>query len=184
MKEVNMTTATQNKTHKPIQADALTPSELEELRECIFKVRSGQREYNVLLTNRKQTKSKKRLPGQHYDPNPALAPHAHKGWLVAAPTNKKGEVYLHLYDEARAQARGDGFGHTRVTLRGLRSFEVLGERDGPLAPDEPQTAQATAQAVGLDPRVLMAQAMLMQAAGLNYMAQALMAQAQTPNTSL
>jgi len=184
-----MTTTTQART---IQANALRPSELEELRECIHQVRSGQKEYYVLLTNRKQTKSKKRLPGEHYDPNPALAPHAHKGWLVAAPTNKKGATYLHIYDEARAQERGDGFGHTRVTLEGLRSFEVLRERPGPLAPDEPETAQgftaqapqATAQGFAADPRMLMAQAMLMQAAGLQYMAQALMAQASQPNTSL
>ena len=153
-----MTTATQA---RPIQADGLRAHELEELRECIHNVQKGLVQYEVLLTNRKQTKSKKRLPGEHYDAHPALAPHAHKGWLVAAPTNREGFVYLHIYDEARAQTRGDGFGHTRVTLNGLRSFEVLRSRPGPLAPDEPipvaQAPVAQAQALMFAGQALLAQ---------------------------
>ena len=66
-----MTTATQA---RPIQADGLRAHELEELRECIHNVQKGLVQYEVLLTNRKQTKSKKRLPGEHYDAHPALAP--------------------------------------------------------------------------------------------------------------
>jgi len=152
---------------RTIDADALRAGELEELRECIYQVQTGKLEYYVLLTNRKQTRSKKRMPGQDYDPNPALAPHAHKGWLVAAPVNKKGFVYLHIYDEARAQERGEGFGHTRITLQGLRSFEVLRDRPGPLAEPEPETPKPVQ---GPDPQALMGQAMV-------FMGQAMIAQA-------
>ena len=72
------------------------------------------------------------MPGQDYRPDPSLAPHAHEGMLVAAPLNKQEQVYLHLLDEARAPG-DEPTGHTRVTMRGILSFKVLGEHPGPLA---------------------------------------------------
>lgn len=154
-----------------IQAAGLNTGELEELRECIFNLQNGRKEYYVLLTNRKQTKSKKRKPGEHFEAHPALAPHAHKGWLVAAAINQQGGIYLHMYDEARAKIRGDGFGHTRVTLQGLRSFEVLRDRPGPLGEPTPQPQPVQAQMP--DPQALMGQAMIL-------MGQAMVAQATQP----
>jgi len=173
-----MTTQTQNA--KPIVAEGLKPSELDELLLCIAGVRSGQLEYFVTLTNKKQTKSRRRIAGVDYEANPALSPNAHKGWLVAAPVNKKGETYLHLFDEARAQELGENFGHTRATLRGLRSFVVESDprtgdsitRPGPLAvivpvvveaPRADPVLQAQAEAIALQAEALAAQAKLLAA---------------------
>lgn len=165
-----------------VQADSLRPDEVDELRRAINGVRSGETEYLVLLTNRKQTNSKKRLPGTHYDAHPALAAHAHKGWLVAAPLNARGEIYLHIYDEARAQERGKNFGHTRVTLKGLRSFEILRERPGPLAdPDETVAAGSAQTFVGFDPQAAMANALFLQAQALTLMGQAMIAWSAQPS---
>lgn len=154
-----------------VQANSLKPDELDALQECIDGVRSGEKEYYVLLTNKKQTNSKKRMPGIHYDAHPALAPHAHKGWLVAAPLNKQEQIYLHIFDEARAQELGENFGHTRVTLKGLRSFEVLRSRPGPLA-------APIAQGVAC-PFAVFAQAWGLMAQAMALMSQA-MVQAQQP----
>ena len=179
MKEVANMEATATRTHKPIRADGLQSDELVTLKECIAGVRAGKKEYFVLLTNRKQTNSKKRMPGEHYAANPALAPHAHRGWLVAAPTNKKGLVYLHIYDEARAKEKGERFGHTRVTLQGLRSFEVEHDprsyqpitRPGPLGQPQPVPTPQPATVPMPDPQALMGQAMIL-------MGQAMVIQAQ------
>jgi hypothetical protein len=178
-----------------LRADGLRPEELAELRGCIKAVRDGTKEYYVELTNKKQTKGKKRMPGVDFEPHPALAPHAHRGWLVAAPVNQKGEVYIHLYDEARAKVLGENFGHTNATLRGLRSFEVMvdprtGEaisRPGPLgAPEpkpepkpEPAPQQQQGQAFqGFDPRLFQAAAMFFTAQAFTMLAQVFQAQAQ------
>jgi hypothetical protein len=156
-----------------IEAPHLTDDEREALHECINAVRAGELEFYVKATNRKVTKSKKRLPDTDYVADPTLVPHAHKGWMVAAPINKQGHPYIHIYDEARAAAKGDRFGHTRITLRGIRSFAVetdprTGEeitRPGPLAaPEEtaqtfdPAPLQAQAQAIALQAKALAAQA--------------------------
>lgn len=179
-------TTTAEQTSEQIRADALRPAELAELQECVRHVQSGELQYYVELTNRKQTKSKKRLPGEHYDPDPALRPHAHRGWLVAAPTNLQDEVYLHIYDEARAKVQGENFGHTRVTLRGLRSFKALtdprtGERitrPGPLGSPASTGPGQTPPFAGqsfpaFSPQMLMAWAMFMQGQALAMMAQAM-----------
>ena len=167
-------------------AEGLRPSELAELERCVNAVRAGELEFYVKLTNKKQTASKKRMPGEHYDPDPTLVPGAHKGWLVAAPLNKEGNVYLHVYDEARAKERGEGFGHTRVTLKGLRSFEVVtdprdGEqivRPGPLAePESESEPTPQAQAVVAFDAALASQALMLQSQALMCQAQALMLRA-------
>jgi len=179
-----MTTQTQNA--KPIVAEGLKPSELAELKACIAGVRSGQTEYFVLLTNKKQTNSRRRIAGVDYEANPALSPNAHKGWLVAAPLNKKGETYLHIFDEARAEELGENFGHTRATLRGLRSFVVETDprtgdpitRPGPLAVEPVVEPVAAVEAPKADPALqAQAEAIALQAEALAAQAKALAAQA-------
>ncbi len=170
----------------------LTDNERIKLQACIDRVRSGEREFFVRVTNHKVTRSRKRVDGEDYNAKRALAPHAHEGWLVAAPTNKKGEVYIHIFDEARAKDPNE-FGHTRITMMGIQSFEVVRDpltgqditRPGPLgiedarqpAPKQAQAQQAQAQQPQLgDPRLLMAQAMFFQAQALMQMGQAMLAQ--------
>lgn len=172
-----------------ISTPNLTDKESALLLDCINKVRSGEKEYLVLLTNKKVTNTPKRMPVEDYQPHPALAPNAHKGWLVAAPTNKEGKVYLHLLDGARIPPDDGDFGHTRITMDGILSFEVLRERPGPLAPFEYEAGPEAPQpehgppppipsfGQPFDPRVLMAQALMFQAQAMLLQAQALMAQA-------
>ena len=78
------------------------------------------------------SRGKKRTAGQDYDPEPGLTPDAHEGTLYAAPTNKKGEVYLRLRDEARRLPNGDP-GYTSISLAGIRSFRRQATLDGPVA---------------------------------------------------
>ena len=133
----------------------LTDNERIKLQACIDRVRSGEREFFVRVTNHKVTRSRKRVDGEDYNAKRALAPHAHEGWLVAAPTNKKGEVYIHIFDEARAKDPNE-FGHTRITMMGIQSFEVVRDpltgqditRPGPLGIEDarqPAPKQAQAQ---------------------------------------
>ena len=156
----------------------LTQDEHDSLLDAINGVRAGEKEYYVLLTNRKVTKSRKRIADEDYVPHKALAPFAHKGWLVAAPTNQKGAVYLHVYDDARQNEAAE-HGHTRISMLGIRSFEVLRTRSGPLAPEEGEQAPQLEQQVVPqpmayqpcgDPRVMLAQAMFLQAQALFQMA--------------
>ena len=110
----------------------LTGEESALLLDCINKVRAGETEFYVLLTNEKVTPTRRRMPGDDFVAHPALAPHAHKGWLVAAPLNKKGDVYLHILDDARkiVDETGEHPGHTRITMQGVLSFEVIKTRPG------------------------------------------------------
>jgi hypothetical protein len=111
------------------------------LLECVNGVRSGEHHYSVAITYQKQTKAKPRIAGEHYQPLPGVQPIFHEGTLVAAPSNKKGEVYLLVADAARAPVQGDSVsdddatGWTAFKLTGLDSFRVLpnGKLPGPLA---------------------------------------------------
>lgn len=174
-----------------IVAPNLTDTESDKLLDCINAVRSGEKQFLVLLTNRKvrngageYAHGRKREAGHDYDPCEGLTPDAHLGWMSKAPTNKQGEVYVYVYDEARALAGENG--HTNVTMVGIRSFRVLAERPGPLAV-EPKTApqlqqapQPAPQPAPFDPRLLMAQSMFAMSQALALQAQALMAQVTQP----
>jgi len=180
-----------------ISTPHLTTRESSKLLECINGIRSGEKEYLVRLTNRKLQNSdgsykhgKRRESPGDFEADPALAPDAHEGIMYAAPINKRGEVYLRLKDGARAP-QDEEFGFTCVTLEGIRSFRVLGEFPGPLAPEpvsepeaprleQPQGFPGFQGFPGVDPRILMAQAMFTQAQAMILMGQALMAQAQAP----
>jgi hypothetical protein len=124
------------------------------------------------------------MPGVDYEPLPGLTPDCHIGWMSKAPTNQRGEVYFYVYDKARALAGENG--HTNITLQGVRSFEVLWSRPGPLA-QEPQEAPNLQQQApqgfpqqpqGFSPEMLMAQNLMLMAQNLILMAQSLTAQAQ------
>jgi hypothetical protein len=128
----------------PPVIDIMTPNlsdtESVALLDAINAVRSGEKDFQVLVTNNKVTGGRKRLAKVDYDPVEGLAPHAHLGWMTKAPTNKKGRVYIYIFDEARAQAGENG--HTNISMDGIRSFRTLGERPGPHAPQRPNNAQA------------------------------------------
>lgn len=175
-----------------IQTPNLSDDESASLLEAINEIRAGRKQYLVLLTNRKVRKANgdyaygpKRVAGEDYDALPGVSPNTHIGWMSKAPTNKRGEVYVYVYDEARAQAGENG--HTNVTMTGIQSFKILAERPGPLAyqaePESPRLEQSQASQgfapQPFDPRTLMAQAMFLQAqaASLQAQASALMAQA-------
>lgn len=176
----------------PVSAIAtpnLTDSESVEFLDSINAVRSGEKQFFVLLTNHKVLKADggyahgpKRVPERDYDPHPALKPHAHMGWMSKAPTNDRGEVYVYVFDAARAQAGEKG--HTNVTMEGIHSFKVLNERPGPLAKPEPVRLERKPEPVAPQPepvdyKPLMVQAMALyaQSASLQAQATALMAQA-------
>lgn len=108
---------------------------------CVNEVRSGEATFSVAVTYRKVTKAKPRIAGEHYQPLPGVEPIFHEGTLVAAPTNKKGAVYLLVRDAARAPLAVEGDeepeaeGWTALSLNGLESFRVLpnGRLPGPVA---------------------------------------------------
>lgn len=123
---------------------------------CVNEVRSGEATFSVAVTYRKVTKAKPRIAGLNYQPLPGVEPIFHEGTLVAAPTNKKGAVYLLVRDAARApleviEAPHGGempvgpkkdeegeevvTGWTALSLAGIESFRVLpnGRLPGPVA---------------------------------------------------
>lgn len=164
-----------------IVTNNLTSEESALLLDCINKVRAGETEFYVLLTNEKVTPTKRRMPGNDYVAHPALAPHAHKGWLVAAPLNKKGDVYLHILDDARmiVDETGEHPGHTRITMQGILSFEVLKSRPG-----RATKPAATSVPAPANPQLVLAQAMSAQAQAMMSMAQYLTLTAAPPQPVL
>jgi len=167
-----------------ISAPHLSAEEVVELLDCINAVRSGEKQFLVKVTNRKVGVSLARRPGVDYDPLPGLTPDCHIGWMSKAPTNKRGEVYFYIYDEARALAGENG--HTNITLQGVRSFHVLTSQPGPLAQQPQQAPNLRQQAPqgfpqqpqGFSPEMLMAQNLMLMAQNLILVAQSLTAQAQ------
>jgi len=129
-----------------ISTPNLTDAEASALLECINDVRAGQKQFYVRLSNRKTTNGRKRMPGVDYQADRSLAPHAHEGWLYAAPTNKKKKVYLRLKDEARAKPDQEPeidpetgepvvrWDYTSITMEGILSFKVIGNAPGPVVP--------------------------------------------------
>lgn len=157
----------------------LKAEESAKLLACINAVRTGEKVFYVRLTNHKVTNGPKRIPPADYVADPALAPHAHEGLLVAAPINRKHKVYLRIHDEARKPDEGRDFGFTNISMDGIESFKVLGERPGPLAKPEPVAPAPQPHAFQqVDPAAMMAQSMFMMAQSMSQMAMALMAQAQ------
>ena len=173
-----------------ISTPNLSDEESVALLDCINNIRSGRKQYLVLVRHRKARKpngnyahGRARVPGQDYDALPGVSPETHIGWMTKAPTNQQGNTYVYVYDEARAL---DGErGHTNMGLDDIYGFRVLAERPGPLARLEQQPQGFQPQ--GFDPRWLMAQACFAQAQACFAqaqacfaMGQALLAQAQQP----
>ena len=139
-----------------IHAPNLTPKESAALLAAINGVRSGVHQYSVTVTYDKIGKGKPRIAGEHYEPLPGVTNKCHTGTLVAAPTNKKGEVYLRIRDAARAPIPGatqnpdeDEAGWTAIKLIGLKSFRVLpnGVLPGPVTKIAAEAMQAAVAAV-------------------------------------
>lgn len=136
-----------------IVAAKLAQAEASKLLEVINGVRSGEAQYVVTTTYDKCTKAKPRIEGTHYQALPGTTCKLHTGTVVAAPTNKKGEVYLRIRDAARAPVpgevavEGEEAGWTCVKLEGLKSFKVLAKQDGPVAVARKSGVEAAAQAL-------------------------------------
>ena len=83
-----MTTATKEFEARSVVTDIVTPHltavESSTLLDCVNRIRSGEKVYLVRLTNRKVTRSRKRMPGDDYVADPALAPDAHEGIMFDA----------------------------------------------------------------------------------------------------
>lgn len=177
-----------------ISTPNLTEKSAAKLLNCINAVRSGEKVFFVRANNRKVTKSPKRMPDRDYQADRGLAPGTHEGWLVSAPTNKKGKVYLHLLDRARAGVDSDveaydmtwaevqaelaedkllpkrerRWNHTRITMLGIRSFRVHKSED--------RYPQAQTFPTMLNPQA-MVQSLMLQSQSLMLQAQALSIQA-------
>jgi hypothetical protein len=123
-----------------VSAPGLTPQEAARLLEVINGVRSGEHTYSVSITYDKQTKARPRIEGEHYQALPGVTCKLHTGTILAAPTNKKGEIYLRIRDAARAPVPGETqepdaeAGWTCVKPEGISSFRVLpdGRLPGPV----------------------------------------------------
>ena len=136
-----------------VPAPKLSQAEAAKLLAVVNEVRSGEAQYAVCLTYDKCTKAKPRIAGEHYDPLPGVVAKCHTGTVVAAPTNKKGEVYLRIRDAARAPlpgevaVEGEEAGWTAVKPEGLTSFRVLAKQDGPVAIARKGGVEAAAKAL-------------------------------------
>jgi hypothetical protein len=160
-----------------IVTPGLKPEESARLLACINDVRAGRKVYFVRMTYHKVTDAPPRIPPQDYVPDPALRPCAHEGMLVQASINRKGALYLRLHDEARRPPEASrDFGYTCVSLDGIESFKVLGERPGPVAQREQAQREAAAPAPTAP---TMQQILAMQAQGMFMMGQAMFQMAQT-----
>lgn len=130
-----------------INAPNLTDREAAALLTAINAVRSGISQFNVMLTNKRVSKGKPRIAGEDYNPLAGLSCEAHTGTLVAAPTNKRGEVYLRLADAARGTDENPE-GWTAISLAGIQSFRVIGPPlPGPVARAAAEAMRTAVQAV-------------------------------------
>lgn len=170
-----------------IVAPHLKAEESARLLDCMNKVRSGEKVYLVRLTNHKVTSAPKRVPPKDYVEDPALRPHAHEGLLVEARINRKGRPFIRIHDEARRPpVEGREFGYTCISLDGIESFKVLGERPGPVTLRRQQeearrVEQQAPQAVNLQAILAMqAHGMFMMGQAMVQMSQAMLGQIQPP----
>ena len=86
-----------------IDAPMLDATTRQVLLDAINGTRLGFFTFSVAVEYDKQTKAKPRVEGTHYMGLPGATSKLHVGTLVAAPTNKEGEVYLRVLDMARAE---------------------------------------------------------------------------------
>jgi len=115
---------------KVASAIMLDASARQMLLDAINGTRMGFFTFSVAVEYDKQTKAKPRLEGTHYLGLPGTTSKLHVGTLVAAPTNKEGEVYLRVLDMARADGESAA-NWTALKLSGLKSFQVRGAVPGP-----------------------------------------------------
>lgn len=113
-----------------IEAPKLNPVERAALLTAINAVRAGIFTLDVAFLYDKQTTAKPRVAGVDYMALPGDAGKLHVGVLVAAPTNKAGEVYLRVLDTARGNGSA-GAQWTTVKLCGIKGFQVRAVRAGP-----------------------------------------------------
>jgi hypothetical protein len=123
----------------PVEACAVASATMlsQEARDVLLAAINGTRMgvflFSVACEYDKQTKAKPRIEGETYVGLPGTTSKLHLGTLVAAPTNKEGEVYLRVFDMARADGESAA-NWTALKLSGLKSFQVRGASPGPLAP--------------------------------------------------
>ena len=136
-----------------IHTPLLSAEESAKLLAAINGVRLGLFQYTVAITYKKIGKGKPRIAGKTYKPLPGVTPNFHEGVLFAAPTNKKGAVYLSILDAARAKVEPEEgetteAWFTNVSLAGITSFRLLpnGVAPGPVAKAIAAQAQALAVA--------------------------------------
>lgn len=108
-----------------IDAKTITAHERMQLLIAINGTRSGLFRFYVAFEYKKQTKSPPRIAGVDFLQLPGCPTNVHLGWLVAAPTNKNGKIYLRLADVARADGQ-NYTAWTSVIPTGLTSFQIRG----------------------------------------------------------
>ncbi len=117
----------------------LKPEEQMSLLLAVNGVRAGLWAFYVAFEYDKQTKAPPRVAGKDFMPIPTASGKLHMGWVVKAPTNKQGKVYLLIADVARADGQKH-FGWTAVRPEGLKNIQIRGFR-----PWLPMTAAPAAQ---------------------------------------
>ena len=123
-----------------IDAPMLDATTRQVLLDAINGTRLGFFTFSVAVEYDKQTKAKPRVEGTHYMGLPGATSKLHVGTLVAAPTNKEGEVYLRVLDMARADGERAA-NWTALKLKGIKKFQVRGAVPGPAC--KPQAVATT-----------------------------------------
>jgi len=129
-------------TTKPIAvlptSNHLTPEEQMSLLLAVNGVRMGLWTFYVAFEYDKQTKTPPRIGGTDFVQIPTASPKLHMGWVVKAPENKDGKIYLLIADVARADGTKH-FGWTAIRPEGLKNLQIRGFR-----PYYPAQTQPTA----------------------------------------
>lgn len=112
-----------------VEAPGLTPLERTLLVLAINDVRQGAHAVWAKVQYDKQTDAEPRIDGVDYLGDDADGK-GHLVRIVAAPTNRDGEVYLKTQDYSRANGEAP-WAWTNFKLAGLKSFQLRGLERGP-----------------------------------------------------
>lgn len=102
------------------------------LLKCINRTRSGEKLYTIDVKYECVTDSPRRHAPADYQIPHGVSHKLHSGLVVNARETQAGNWILVLKDTMRSDQGQAGF--TSLRLDGLRSFKILTEEDGPLAP--------------------------------------------------
>lgn len=117
-----------------IRCPNLNPTQYATLLTTVIAVDSGACDATVSLTYLKQTKTRPRIAGEDYVPQPGVSCETQTGQLrvlrrVDNKANRKAGVVGRIYFKVKSSTRADGVtdhGYTNIRPEGITAFALLG----------------------------------------------------------